>query len=430
MKRILILINSTIFTLLFYSYSFAQTEEKTKWDIQTCINYAVTHNITVNQTSLSQQSSEVTYKQSQYNRLPSISGNVSQTFSNPNNSSTSLGIQSDVILFNGNKISNTIEKNKIITEQKSIEIEEAKNNIILAVAESYIQCLYFKENIVIEEKKVIASKKELELSKAKFEAGSIAIKDLSDIESQLANNEYAVIKAKNNYSQQILSLKQLLELKPNTEFEISAPTFDIETLIIPDVNTVFESACNRMPEIQRAKQQATIDSLQIKIAKATYFPYLSLSAGVGTNIYENNNINIYNQFNDNYYNSLRVQLTIPIFNNYETKSNVQIAQINSKINLLQTESTKKDLYQKIEQAINNATSYQSELYALQKVENSALKSYELATEQFKFGVINPTDLYISETNYSNAVLSKMQAKYMTFLYYQLLQFYQGNPISF
>ena len=426
MKVTILKIFFSIICILVAFQTYAQ--ETNAWDLNKCINYALKHNITISQSYLREKSAKLTYDQSKWERLPNLYGSASQTFSN-NSDVTNVGLQSEMTLFNGNKINYTIHQNKLITEQKAIEIEESKNSIELAITEAYIQSLYYKENITLAKKVLESSLQEFEQSKTKYDLGTISIKEYSDMESQYAKNEYSVIKAENLYNQQILTLKQLLELPPETSFTIVTPNVSIDSISIPNTEQVYTSACKILPEVQRSLYQSKIDSLDISIAKANYYPSLSLSSGISSNI-SDYHINVYDQLNDNIYSSLRLQLTVPIFYKFERKTQVELAKINAQNNVYEIESTKKNLYKKIENAYLNATSSYAEVLSLQKVEIAAAKSYELTREQFNYGATNSTNLLLAQTNYINAGISLVQAKYMTLLYYQLLQFYQGNPIRF
>lgn len=400
---------------------FGQEESKT-WDLQQCISYALENNISVSQSKLKQKTSELEYKQSKLERLPSINGSVSQSLLDP--TTTSFGLNASMNLFNGLSTEYAIKKNKLEVDQQTIQTNQAKYEIEVAVTEAYLQALYYKDNITVQEKVLESSAEELKLAEAKYKVGSIALKDYSDIEAQYANNEYSLIRSQNQYLQQKLTLKQLLELAPGETFDIVVPEIESANYDVPTPMDVYNEACSVLPEIKNVEQQRAIDSLSVKIAQSSYYPSLSLSAGIGAsaNFFDNESELEGNK-------SLRLALNVPIFNKWQTKTNVETMKINAEYNALTIESTKKNLYKEIEAACQSAEAYQKELDALEKSEIAAKNSYELAQKQFKVGATDATSLLLAETNYIEASLSKLQAKYMAVLYYQLLQHYQGKPIS-
>ncbi|MDT7828315.1 TolC family protein [Pricia sp. S334] len=59
---------------------------------------------------------------------------------------TSLGLNSQITLFQGNQINNQIKRSKFLVDQYSLFEKEAKNDITLGITESYIQLLYAAKN--------------------------------------------------------------------------------------------------------------------------------------------------------------------------------------------------------------------------------------------------------------------------------------------
>ena len=98
----------------------------------------------------------------------------------------------------------------------------------------------------------------------------------------------------------------------------------------------------------------------------------------------------------------------------------------AKLELAQEE---KDLYRKIETAWQNAITTQSEMEAADIARNAAKESFRLAQKQYELGALSTTDLILSQNTYTNTEQNYIQAKYLSLLYDQLLQFYQGNDIK-
>lgn len=413
-----------ILTLVWGTFSSAtQAQNDNLWTIENCISHALEHNISVSQAYLRQRSSELQLTQSKMNRLPSINGSASQSLLEPTN--TSIGVNANLNLFNGLSTEYNIQKSKLELEQQSLLVEQAKYDIVIAVVEAFIQALYAKDNIVLAETLLETSENELKISEAKFKVGSISQKDYSDMVAQYANKQYSLINANNKYSQQLLTLKQLLELEPGVAFDIVKEEHTDTLFEVPSPIDVYNHACDVYPEMVRAKQEMAIDSLSVKMAKSSYYPSLSLSAGMGANI---DFFDSESELQGN--NSLRLSLSVPIFNKWQTKTNVETAKINSEYNALSVESTKKNLYKQIELACHNATSYQAEDKALEASLKALESSLELAQKQFEVGLIDATTLLVTETNYAQARVSQLQAKYMALLNYLVIQHYQGKLISY
>ncbi|MFB9057219.1 TolC family protein [Mariniflexile ostreae] len=436
-----------IISLLVFQFSSAQDTPEAltpkTWSLEACITYALENNITVKDAALNTNIAAVAYGQAKSSRLPNLFGSASQNFSSGNTidpitsdyvtdqiHSTNVGINTTVSLFQGNQLNNQIKQNKILLDQSVFQEEVEKNNIVLNILETYLQTLYSKENISIAENNLTASEKEVIRAKARLDAGTIALSDYTEAQSQKATNKYNLISAKNDYQHYIIALKQLLELSPMESIEVEAidENMDVTHLELHK-DEVYNKALGFLPEIQASKLNIAANETELDIAKGGFLPVLALSGSVGsgyTSIHDNA---FSDQFNVNFNQKLGLSLTIPIFNRNQTKAAVQKASINIEKAELQKRTTEKEVYKKVETAYQNAVSAQEQVLASEASKIAAEQSYKLAQKKYELGGLSTTDLVISQNTFTNAQQNYLQAKYLNILYHQLLQFYQGNDIK-
>ena len=182
----------------------------------------------------------------------------------------------------------------------------------MSITESYIQLLYSQENILIAENNLKVSQKEEERAKARLDAGSIAIKDYTDAQSQTATNQYVLINAKNDYALQLLNLKQQLELPPNTNFGI-ADSNEIILSIVPELNAVYSEALQNLPEINASKINVSLSEKDLDIAKGGYLPTLSLTGSLGTGYTSSQDFDFSDQFDLNFNQRLGLSLNCLLY---------------------------------------------------------------------------------------------------------------------
>tara|TARA_B100000929_G_scaffold91205_1_gene71517 strand:- start:581 stop:1951 length:1371 start_codon:yes stop_codon:yes gene_type:complete len=413
------------------------------WSLQDCIDYAALNNLTVLDAQLDASSAAVNYKQSKQQRLPNLTGSASESYSrgysidpitsnyvNQDIFSTSTSLNTSITLFQGSQLNNQIDQNALLLDQSALFIEEAKNNITLSLTEAYLQALYYKEAIAVAQNTLAGSQQESKIAKSRYDAGAIAKKDYSDALSQEASNNYELIQAQNSYEAQLLLLRQLLELEPETTFDIVDPDIDYNgsTLLLDKVD-VYHNALNTLPEIAASKLDIDISEKDLEIAKGAYLPTLSLTGSLGSGYTSIQDMSFTDQFDINFNQRLGLSLSVPIFNRGQTKANVQNAKINIEKANIAMRTQEKELYNKVETAWRNARSSQEQLLAAEAARNAAKDSYDLAQKQYEVGAINTTDLVLTQNTYSNAEQNYIQAKYLGILYAQLLQFYQGNEIK-
>lgn len=436
-----------IASVLLVQFSFAQdasTSTSPKvWSLDDCIEYALENNITVKDAALNTNVAEVDYYKAKSSRLPNLFGSASQSFSNGNSidpitsnfvsdqiHSSSVGINSSMTLFQGNQISNQIKQNKIFLEQSIFQEEVEKNNIVLNLLEIYLQALYSKESIVIAENNLAASEKEVLRAKARLDAETIALSDYTEAQSQAATNKYNVIAAKNDYRQNIIVLKQLLELPPTQDIEIEPIDENMDLISLEsDKMEIYNKSVNSLPETKVSSLNIAASQKELDIVKGGYLPTLSLTGSLGTGYTSIDNNTFSKQLNVNLNQRVGLSLSVPIFNRNQTKSAIQVANINIEKAQIQKQTVEKEIYKKVETAYQNALSAQEQVIAAEASKVAAEQSYQLAQLNYELGGLSTTDLVISQNIYTNAQQNYLQAKYLSVLYRQLLQFYQGNDIK-
>ena len=298
-----------IILLLLGTYISAQKV----WSLQDCLNYAVANNITVKKSALTKTTDQLNYEQAKNNKLPTVYGSASMgltngssidpitsSFVNQTILSNSFGVSGNITLYQGNKLNLEIEKNKILTSQSELYQKQAENNITLSVLEAYLQALYYFEGIKIAEYTANSSAQELKLTEVKYKNGAIAKLDLADVETQNAQNQYNVVNSKNLYNQQVLKLKQLLELDPKEDFEIEKITLDDAYKIIPDKQEVFSKAQEVFPDVKIYDLQNDVLSKDLEITKAGYKPTLTANAGLNSGYTNTQDYTYFNQLKNNF----------------------------------------------------------------------------------------------------------------------------------
>lgn len=422
-----------------------------QWDLQTCIDYALQHNITLKRNRISAESAEVDVKTAKAALFPSLSASVSQRIVNRPNSETntiidgdnitsstsktsyngSYGIDASWTLYNGSKRLNTIKQQKLNNRIAELNVAESENSIEESIAQIYVQILYAAEAVKVNENTLAISQAERDRGQQLLEAGSIAKSDLAQLESQVSTDKYQLVTAQATLQDYKLQLKQLLELDGENEMNIYLPVLSDENVLLPlpAKKDVYMSALTLRPEIEASKINVEASELGIDIAKAGYLPTISLSAGIGTNHTSGSDFTFGEQVKNGWNNSIGVSVSVPIFNNRQTKSAVQKAKLQRETSLLSLLDEQKTLYKTIEGLWLDANSAQQRYAAANEKLKSTQISYDLISEQFDLGMKNTVELLTEKNNLLQAQQEQLQAKYMAILNTQLLKFYQGDKLA-
>ena len=422
-----------------------------QWDLQTCIDYALRQNITIRKNRLNAESAEVDVKTAKAALFPSLTASVSQRIVNRPNSETntiidgdnitssqsktsyngSYGIDANWTLYNGSKRLNTLKQQRMNNRIAELSVAESENNIEESITQIYVQILYAAEAVKVNEATLAVSQAECERARALLAAGSIAKSDLAQLEAQVSTDNYQLVTAQATLQDYKLQLKQLLELDGEKEMTLYIPTPGDENVLspLPSKTDVYRSALTLRPEIEAGRLNVKASELDIDIARSGYIPTVSLSAGIGSTNTNGNDFTFGEQIKQNWNNSLGVTVSVPIFNNRQTKSAVQKAKIQKQRSELDLLDSQKALYKTIEGLWLDANSAQQRYVAATEKLRSTQTSYDLIQEQFNLGMKNTVELLTEKNNLLNAQQETLQAKYMAILNTQLLKFYQGEKIT-
>lgn len=422
-----------------------------QWNLQAYIDYALQQNITIRKNRLNAESAEVDVKTARAALFPSLTASVSQRIVNRPNSQTntiidgdnitssqsktsyngSYGIDANWTLYNGSKRLNTLKQQRMNNRIAELGVAESENTIEESITQIYVQILYAAKAVKVNEATLDVSRAECERARALLAAGSIARSDLAQLEAQVSTDKYQLVTAQATLQDYKLQLKQLLELDGEKEMTLYIPTLGDENVLspLPSKTDVYRSALTLRPEIEAGRLNVKASELDIDIARSGYIPTISLSAGIGSTNTNGNDFTFGEQIKQNWNNSLGVTVSVPIFNNRQTKSAVQKAKIqkqNSELDLLDNQ---KNLYKTIEGLWLDANSAQQRYVAAIEKLRSTQTSYDLIQEQFNLGMKNTVELLTEKNNLLNAQQETLQAKYMAILNTQLLKFYQGEQIT-
>jgi outer membrane protein len=151
---------------------------------------------------------------------------------------------------------------------------------------------------------------------------------------------------------------------------------------------------------------------------------------VSTPAYKYTNYAFGDQLKDNFSKSLSLSLSIPIFNNFQTKDNILKQKINVSNALIEEQSVKNDLRKKIEQAHIDVENAIANYSASKEQVDASSASYQNAKTKYENGVLSISDYLLELNTYTKAQSDYIQAKYKLIYDLKILDYYKGTPLSF
>lgn len=420
------------------------------WTLQECIDWAKKQNITVQRNKVNVRSSQVALQDAKANRLPTVNFSTSQyvsnrpfqesysgvigtevvSFSNKNSYSGNYSVDASMNLYNGGQTKNNIRLAEINSQIAELQVLASELNIEEQITQLYVQILYSQDAVEHDDELIALAQSQLEQARARKQAGLLNKADVSQFESQLAQNKYQKVADETTLDSYRLQLKQLMELDGDENLQLADPQLTGNVLAdLPDKQTVFQNAIASRPELkahQLAMDRTYIDE---EIAKAGKKPVINASAGISTTNSTGNG-NMFTQLKNQWSNGIGVSMIIPIWDHGKTKNAVARARLERESAYLDMVETQKNLWKTIENYWLQARNNQQRYVAAKEKADYCRESYDLTSEQFRLGLKNIVELTQDETNLSTAIQQMLQAKYEALLNIALLKYYNGEGINF
>jgi outer membrane protein len=482
-----------ILYLFFITISLSATAQAPQqWDLKTCVDYAIQHNISVQQADIQARLNKLQADLAKSNQLPTLNGSTgmglrlgrsidptTNGFTNTQFLYNNFGVNGGVQIFNAGKLKNTADAANLSWQASEADKQNTSNDISLSVATYYLQVLSAIEQAEIAKIQIGQTTQQLAATKKRVDVGLLPELNLFELETQLANDSSTYISANANVEQSKMSLKALLNLDASQPFDIQIQAVDqikLQSFADLQPDYVYAFASQNLPSVKAANLRVKAAEKNKLVAKANFYPTLSFGYNLSSNFSnvfnyvsgynltgvstpnattpfvninnakyyiqspvftpvttQRNWGNIWNgwgdQVNNNFGQSFGLQMSIPIFNGNQSKITYKQSILNYRNASLQQENTNLKLKQDIYTAYNNAVIAFNKLVASQKATASAEKTYLFATKRYELGLLGTIELLNNQNNFLKAKTNFKAAQYEYVFRIKLLEFYKGESLS-
>ncbi|MDO6738497.1 TolC family protein [Wenyingzhuangia sp. 2_MG-2023] len=426
-----------LFLFCCVQFGFAQTKT---WSLEECIQYAIDHNLEVKQQLFALEDAKLTTSNAKGSFLPNLNVSARNSWNNglsqnvttgvlinQTTRNSSYGVSSSIPIYNGFQNYYTLQQSKLQEIAAQFNIEKVKDDMMLNVANAYLEVLLQQENIAILKAQNSLTKEQLNLAKQQVDAGTLAQGEVLQLEATAANDLQKIAEAENSLVISKLSLKRLLNMEVTDEMElkeVEIGLLDRKRLETP-VDEIVEKVMSNRNEIKLSEINIDIAKKGVDIAKGAYLPTLSGFINFDTRETDIFDLGYFDQLKNNYGFVYGFSLSIPVFNRFQTKNAVA----KSKINVLKSENSLKQTQQKVTQdvyqAYLNAKAMYKTFEASQKNTEAQKLAFEYQETRFDVGQSNLLDYTQSKINYQNSQTELLRVKYNLLFRLKILDLYYG-----
>jgi len=409
-----------------------------KWSLEECIERAIQKNISIKQSEIDLSIIKENKKIAIGNFFPSLNLGSSHSWdvgldkditTNVVENMTSVNANVGLDLFRGLQNIQQLYRANLSVLASQYQLADMKEDISLLVANSYLQILFNKESLGVQQSQLNIANEELIVAKERLKLGVIPEGDVLEIEANVANMEQNVVVAENNYTLSKIALCQLILISDIERFEIAKET-DItpeSSILKTTVKTIYETALSNRNDIKLAETNLLIAKKDLTISKSGLLPSLSSFYSYNSTVLFDSPTSLSHQLEINAGQNFGLQLSIPIFNGMTNNANIKKNKLGVKKSEYFLNQIKLDLENTINQAYTDANGSLKAYEAAEKTLSARKLSYEYAKERFDNGVMNTFNFLQAQQRYEAAQSELIKTKYDYIFKLKVIEFYFGVP---
>ena len=419
--------------------SAAATPAVAPWTLDSCVSYAVEHNISVRSMRLREEGERLGLTEAKDRFLPTVRASASQDF-NFGRGLTSRNIYADrntsqfswnagvsLPVFQGLAEYRGIALAKASIERALYDTEAAGDDVALNVISRYLQALYAKEVVESSRSQLALSEFEVKRQTEMIRAGKAAEVTRYDLEAVAARDRVQVVQAEDDLQVVLEELASLLQLEDMTGFDVSPLPYVGGDL--PSADSVYEAALSSNNALQSARSSVIVADRQISYARSSYLPTLGFNAGLGSGYYRisgENNDSFSSQMRHNYATYLGFSLNIPIFDAFATRNSVRRASLQKTTAELELDDRRYSLRKDIRLAHLQASGARQRMAATEEALRKTRLSFDATRERFGLGVATIADYEQAKNNLFLTEISAIQARCEYIMRRRILLFYRDG----
>lgn len=356
--------------------------------LKALIELGLANNKTLEQAILSIKKAEAQYQITRTQSLPSVgmSGGYGRSANNRIDANShgafnvGLGMASYELDFWG-KVSNLKEQ----ALQNYLATNAAKDSVqislVAGIAQSYANISYAKAQLILAESTVKSRERSLFITKKRFDAGIDSKSPSLQADSSLESARLAVMNAQTSL-QKAKNALQLLLGSPVPEELMPEPA--ITSIVAPKVLSAGlpSELLYYRPDIIQAEHALKAAGANIQVARASFFPSISLSGNLG--LASNSLSDLFKLGSSSW--SFGPSINLPIFDAGARKANYEVSQLDQQQKLAAYEGAIQTAFREVNDVLADRATLDEQLKSQYKLQSNFQRTYNIAYATFRSGL--------------------------------------------
>ena len=307
-------------------------------------------------------------------------------------------------IYTGGRLNNAYGITTSSLDASKLELERTRQEIEYRVVETFYAALMNQRGVAVADEQIALTAKQLELARARFEAGTVARLDVLQAEVELANAKARRIQAKAQVDTSMQALRSVLALPQTQPLRLNG---SLDTPVVGQAREELDKQLPSRPDLQAFAARRHAAEYASNLAESEWKPNLSFS---GNMQYQQDDLGaLLGRDNQSY--AFGIQLNVPLFSAPGAAARRGIAQS-------QMRQAEHGLRFATDNARLELESAWTALEASAEVVTTQEKALELARESvaiaqvsYENGVITSAELNDAQVRLLQTEWLLMQAKY-------------------
>jgi len=302
--------------------------------------------------------------------------------------SASFGLSGSLELFTGFRRNAQLRDANAAERQQEASLDNQLAQSALRVSTDFFNALSNMELIRAREASLRREEEKLRIAEARLATRGTTISDslqavvsLAEARLNLLNQEAALAAAEANLARAI-GVEGRVGATADSSLYVLGPA--------PSPEALLAEATERAPTVLTAEAALTAARARVTVAKATYYPSLSLSASTN---WSGSNRNDYTLFTSR---QLNLGVSWQIFNGFGRETQITQSQVALETALAQAEDARRQVGAQLTTQIANLTAARERIAVTQLKVAAARTNVNVQLERYRLGSITITDLGIAQ----------------------------------
>lgn len=420
------ILTATLFTALSIG---AGAQDTVRMTLDSCLRYAYSHNLTVQQAQLNKESAEASVSNAKWNFAPSMSASAGENMNiqgGGTSFNTSAGVNANMTLFSGLANLRTLQQSKLSLKQSELKVKQSQNSIAGQIIQAYMTILMNEERLSYQQEVLKTSEEQMNEGEVKYNVGKLLESDYLLLQANYQSAQGAIEITKLTIDNNRLELRNLLCLEKGQTVGVS----DIEegeSMQLLSMDEVIRAAESHMPDLEISQMNVDLAKYNVKIAKSSYSPTLGLNGGAnyylgGAQLDQTSGTMVNG---GNFSGTVGLNLNIPILRG-NTITQVKQSKINLRQAEIQNQQTAQELRKTIESQYIATAQAGNQYRTSQKMKEAYQANYNVYKLKYENGAVTTVDMLTQQDRFLSSLNDYLQNKYTYLMDLKVLDVYMGK----